>query len=96
MEPKLPKVELYHIYVCILHIHLHTHTGYVCVTHLNSEMRNDKNFYVGDFNFWLNDLNNPQTVEFLDIISLHNYVQGSTHETGNTLDLVITKIDCDN
>ena len=62
----------------------------------DSEMRNDKNFYVGDFNFWLNDLNNPYTVEFLDIVSLfslHNYVQCSTYDSGNTLHLVITKSD---
>ena len=61
-------------------------------------MRNDKNVFVEDFNFWLNDLNNPETVKFLDIITLfsiflHNNVQCSTHESGNTLDLMIIKSD---
>ena len=49
---------------------------------------------VGDFNIHVNDEDNPNVVIFLDTMTalgLHQYVNGSTHCSGNCLDLVFTK-----
>ena len=48
----------------------------------------------GDFNIHVNDLDNPRTSKFMDILDTFNLVQHihePTHELGNTLDLIITR-----
>ena len=48
---------------------------------------------LGDFNIWLDDVNEPKTKKFLDLtnsINLINKVHQPTARSGHTLDLVIT------
>jgi hypothetical protein len=49
---------------------------------------------VGDFNFHINQLDEPEPAEFLSLCASLNLVQhvtGPTHRSGNTLDLVLTR-----
>ena len=51
---------------------------------------------VGDFNFHINKKDNANAKKFIDIIDMFNMVQhvnSPTHRDGNTLDLLITRID---
>jgi exonuclease III len=48
---------------------------------------------VGDFNFHMNKSSNPNAKKLLDILEMFNlkqHIKSSTHESGNTLDLLIT------
>ena len=61
-----------------------------------AEMAHDRVFYLGDFNIWMNKTDDANTVKMSDILSMHdlkNFVDNSTHKSGNTLDLIITKYD---
>ena len=49
---------------------------------------------VGDFNFHLDDCKNRETMQFLTLLhsyGLQQHVQESTHRSGHTLDVVITR-----
>jgi hypothetical protein len=49
---------------------------------------------VGDFNFHVDDLTNPQAARFLDLLDCYNlkqHITGATHKANHTLDLVITR-----
>jgi len=51
-------------------------------------------FICGDFNFHMNNIMNSDTVKFSKLLFSHNltqHVEGSTHRSGNTLDLLITR-----
>lgn len=51
-------------------------------------------FYVGDFNVWIEDLNNFETKQFVDILDnfdLVNRVREPTFISGHVLDLLITR-----
>ena len=55
-----------------------------------------KHIVLGDFNFHVNDSNDPSAVKFkllLDQFNLSQHVTIPTHVSGNTLDLVITRND---
>ena len=46
----------------------------------------------GDFNFWIDDINNPHTVAFLELIEsfqFKNNITKETSSTGHILDLVL-------
>ncbi|CAB3989706.1 Hypothetical predicted protein, partial [Paramuricea clavata] len=48
----------------------------------------------GDFNFHLDNPNDPLTKRFVDLLAsfdLKQYISGSTHASGHTLDLIITR-----
>ena len=48
----------------------------------------------GDFNFHLDNPNDPLTKQFVDLLAsfdLKQYISGSTHASGHTLDLIITR-----
>ena len=48
----------------------------------------------GDFNFYLDDSTNLDTIKFIDLLDSTGLVQnvkGATHNKGHTLDLVITR-----
>ena len=50
--------------------------------------------FIGDFNVHANDLNNPDTEIFIDMISalgLEQHIDFLTHKSGNTLDLLFTE-----
>ena len=49
---------------------------------------------LGDFNFHVDDLTNPQAARFLDLLDCYNlkqHITGATHKANHTLDLVITR-----
>ena len=49
--------------------------------------------YLGDFNLWMNKLDDSRTVEMINALESHdlkNYIEVPTHISGNTLDLLIT------
>ena len=53
-------------------------------------------FYVGDFNVWIDDLNDPDTIRFLNILddyNLLNHVRHATYDSGHILDLFIARSD---
>lgn len=59
-----------------------------------SEMRCSTVIYLGDFNIWMNNVENVRAREFRDILDVHhldNIVSDPTHRSGNILDLVITQ-----
>ena len=61
---------------------------------IESKKKDSQNLYVGDFNFWVNKSNDPKSSEFLSLLAsfgLANFVVEPTHESGNTLDLVIAE-----
>ena len=63
----------------------------------DKKQTNTRNIYVGDYNIWVNYESDPKTDEFLgllEIFDLKNFVSEPTHESGNTLDLVISNSDC--
>ena len=60
---------------------------------LESQTESGHIFYIGDFNFWVDDARNSDSQNFLQLIgeyNLINHVTGPTYESGHTLDLVIT------
>ena len=47
---------------------------------------------MGDFNIHINDLNDFYAIKFLNMLDdncLENIVDGPTHKSGNTIDLII-------
>ena len=53
---------------------------------------------LGDFNFHVDDTDNPSAMKFLDIVNCFNLAQHitvPTHKDGHTLDLIITRNDED-
>jgi hypothetical protein len=51
---------------------------------------------VGDFNFHINNTSDNDAAGFLDVcnsLNLKQHVAGPTHRSGNTLDLVLTRIE---
>ena len=53
--------------------------------------------FLGDFNFWMDDLNNSEAKKFNDILNnldLVNHVPSPTHKSGHMLDLILTKTNC--
>ena len=65
---------------------------------MRSEAQKGKKYYVGDFNVAVNKTDDPHSLQFLETIesfNLQNHVLESTHQSGNILDLVITK-NCSN
>ena len=59
---------------------------------------NENVLYLGDFNIWVDDLNNSEARKFNDILSnfnLVNHVCSPTQKSGHTLDLILTKSNCD-
>ena len=66
-------------------------------TYLESVLsRHEKVIVCGDFNYWLDDPpSKAYTQEFLSLLSannLKNHVQGPTHISGHTLDLILTPV----
>ena len=52
----------------------------------------------GDFNFHIDNANNPDAANFMDIVAsfgLKQHVNGATHKDGHLLDLIITSMDSD-
>ena len=73
--------------VCTFFDELSTLLEILCINH-------QKLLIAGDFNFHIDDLNNGDAQRFtyqLDAANLRNFVQGPTHKSGHTLDLVITR-----
>ena len=61
-------------------------------------MFNGKLIILGDFNLHVNDRENSSGSRFLDLlesVGLVNHINVPTHNKGNTLDLIITRKDCD-
>ena len=59
---------------------------------------NDNVLLVGDFNVHVDNDTNPESVRFAELLedaNLVQHVEGSTHMSGHTLDLVIARIDAD-
>jgi len=59
-----------------------------------TEVTDRNTLYVGDFNIWMEDENNVDTINFLDILdnfNLINHVTVPTFESGHVLDLIITR-----
>ena len=64
----------------------------------NIVMFNGKLIILGDFNLHVNDRENSSGSRFLDLlesVGLVNHINVPTHNKGNTLDLIITRKDCD-
>ena len=60
---------------------------------LETRASNNCILFVGDFNVWIDDLTNSDARRFcqvLDHLSLKNYINDATYDSGHTLDLVIS------
>ena len=65
---------------------------------MDSRPTNENVFYLGDFNIWIDDINNSEARKFTDILTnfdLVNHVSSPTHKDGHTLDLILTKTHCE-
>ncbi|KAF7643041.1 hypothetical protein LDENG_00246040 [Lucifuga dentata] len=54
----------------------------------------DRVILLGDFNLHVNDCSDSRTAEFMDLVTSLDFTQhvnNSTHNRGNTLDLIFTK-----
>ena len=59
---------------------------------LELEKSEKKVIYLGDFNIWMDDINNTDTIRmnnFLKVFSLKNHIVTPTYNSGHILDLVI-------
>ena len=65
---------------------------------IQSEVSDKNVIYMGDFNLWMNDLNDGDARRFTEILhnfDLINHVNAPTYDSGRILDLIITK-NCSN
>ena len=64
----------------------------------NTYLASNRCIFLGDFNIHMNNDSDPNTVAFNDILnslSLDQLVSGPTHVSGNTLDLILVREECD-
>ena len=61
---------------------------------LESQQESGETFYVGDFNFWFDDVSDPDTIKLRKILTdfhLSNHINFATYDSGHILDLVIAE-----
>ena len=61
---------------------------------IQSELNGKNVIYMGDFNLWMNNLNDDYACRFTEILQnfdLINHVKDPTYDSGRILDLIITK-----
>ena len=61
---------------------------------MQAESANTRNIYVGDFNIWIEDQENVESLRFRETLtdfSIKNYVETPTHSLGHLLDLVLVR-----